>query len=146
MAKDEIKDYQSNPDLNSDIGGTNIAEGCPPSSLNNALRTLMAHLADAFGQGGEAVLPRIETMRLVLADGHVIEVGQDAAFSVRHEQGVSKLTAKGNLAVESQNVLDLEGYNAIRLYRRNVLLARLICRPYVDSRARVHRTRNGPGY
>lgn len=37
-----IKDYNTDPDLNVQISGINIAEGCPPSGINNAIRQLMA--------------------------------------------------------------------------------------------------------
>lgn len=37
-----IKDYSSDADLNVSISGINIAEGCPPSGINNAIRQLMA--------------------------------------------------------------------------------------------------------
>lgn len=37
-----VKDYDLNPDNNRQINGINIAEGCPPSGINNAIRQLMA--------------------------------------------------------------------------------------------------------
>lgn len=37
-----VKDYNTDPDLNVTISGINIAEGCPPSGINNAIRQLMA--------------------------------------------------------------------------------------------------------
>lgn len=37
-----VKDYSINPDENTTISGINIAEGCPPSGINNAIRQLMA--------------------------------------------------------------------------------------------------------
>ena len=37
-----VSDYNTNPDLNTAISGINIAEGCPPSGINNAIRQLMA--------------------------------------------------------------------------------------------------------
>ena len=37
-----IQDYSSDADLNVSISGINIAEGCPPSGINNAIRQLMA--------------------------------------------------------------------------------------------------------
>ena len=37
-----IKDYNTDPDLNTTISGINIAEGCAPSGINNAIRQLMA--------------------------------------------------------------------------------------------------------
>lgn len=45
MAKDSIAEYATDPASNADIAGLNIAEGCAPSVLNNAIRTIMAHLA-----------------------------------------------------------------------------------------------------
>ena len=46
MAKNKISEFSSTPANNTDIGGINIAEGCPPSSINNAIRELMAQLKD----------------------------------------------------------------------------------------------------
>ncbi|WP_295641432.1 hypothetical protein [uncultured Mailhella sp.] len=37
-----VSDYSTDPDLNTTISGINIAEGCPPSGINNAIRQLMA--------------------------------------------------------------------------------------------------------
>ena len=37
-----VKDYSTNPDENTTISGINIAEGCLPSGINNAIRQLMA--------------------------------------------------------------------------------------------------------
>ena len=37
-----VKDYKTNPDENTTISGINIAEGCPPSGINNAIHQLMA--------------------------------------------------------------------------------------------------------
>ena len=37
-----VADYNTNPDNNLAISGINIAEGCPPSTINNAIRQLMA--------------------------------------------------------------------------------------------------------
>ncbi|MBR3880733.1 MAG: hypothetical protein IKJ34_03960, partial [Mailhella sp.] len=37
-----VSDYHIDADLNTTISGINIAEGCPPSGINNAIRQLMA--------------------------------------------------------------------------------------------------------
>jgi hypothetical protein len=37
-----VSDYSTTPSLNSTISGTNIAEGCPPANINNAIRQIMA--------------------------------------------------------------------------------------------------------
>ena len=46
MAKNKISEYSSTPVNNTDIGNINIAEGCAPSGINNAIRELMAQLKD----------------------------------------------------------------------------------------------------
>ena len=60
MAKNKISEYSSTASNNTDIGGINIAEGCAPSGINNAIRELMAQIkdqqtgsdADSFVVGG----------------------------------------------------------------------------------------------
>ena len=46
MAKTKISEYDSTASNNTDIDGVNIAESCPPSGINNAIREVMAHLKD----------------------------------------------------------------------------------------------------
>lgn len=46
MAKTKISEYDVNPDNNTDINSINIAEGCAPSGINNAIRQLMSDLKD----------------------------------------------------------------------------------------------------
>jgi hypothetical protein len=46
MPKDKVSEWSSTPANNTDIGGVNIAEGCAPSGINNAIRELMAQVKD----------------------------------------------------------------------------------------------------
>jgi len=46
MAKNKISEYSSTAANNTDIGGINIAEGCAPSGINNAIRELMSQIKD----------------------------------------------------------------------------------------------------
>jgi len=46
MAKTKISEFDTDPDLNTDINSINIAEGCAPSGINNAIRTLMSDLKE----------------------------------------------------------------------------------------------------
>jgi len=46
MAKNSITDYSKTAASNTDIQSVDIAEGCLPSGINNAIRELMADLAD----------------------------------------------------------------------------------------------------
>jgi hypothetical protein len=56
MAKDKISQYAFTPAANTDIGGINIDEGCAPSGINNAIRTLMTQIRDLqAGVSGDTV-------------------------------------------------------------------------------------------
>lgn len=46
MAKTKISEFSATPSDNTDIDGINIAEGCAPSGINNAIRELMSQLKD----------------------------------------------------------------------------------------------------
>jgi microcystin-dependent protein len=46
MAKTKISEYDATAANNTDVDGINIAESCPPSGINNAIREVMAHLKD----------------------------------------------------------------------------------------------------
>jgi hypothetical protein len=46
MPKNKVSEYSSTASNNTDIAGVNIAEGCAPSGINNAIRELMAQLKD----------------------------------------------------------------------------------------------------
>jgi len=44
MSKTKISEYSATANSNTDVGGINIDEGCAPSGINDAIRTLMAQL------------------------------------------------------------------------------------------------------
>lgn len=46
MAKNKISEWSSTPANNTDVGGIDIAEGCAPSGINNAIREMMAQVKD----------------------------------------------------------------------------------------------------
>lgn len=46
MAKNKISEFSSTAANNTDISNINIAEGCSPANVNNAIRSLMAQLKD----------------------------------------------------------------------------------------------------
>jgi hypothetical protein len=57
MAKSAVTDWDVTPANNSDIAGINIAEGCPASGINDAIRTMMAQVATWLA-GASAPLPK----------------------------------------------------------------------------------------
>ena len=50
-----VQDYNVDPDLNTTISGINIAEGCAPSGINDAIRQLMADVKEESEAQAEAV-------------------------------------------------------------------------------------------
>ena len=46
MSKEKISQWDINPANNTDVGGINIAENCPPSNINNAIRELMSQVKE----------------------------------------------------------------------------------------------------
>ena len=46
MAKTKISEFSATANSNTDINSINIAEGCAPSNINDAIRELMAELKD----------------------------------------------------------------------------------------------------
>lgn len=46
MAKNSIRDYSNTAASNTDVQNQNIDEGCSPAGINNAIREVMADLAD----------------------------------------------------------------------------------------------------
>lgn len=46
MPKNKVSEWSSSPGNNTDVGGINIAEGCAPSNINNAIREVMAQIKD----------------------------------------------------------------------------------------------------
>jgi hypothetical protein len=64
MSKNKVSEWSSTPANNTDVGGIDIAEGCAPSGINNAIREMMAQLkdqqsgtdADNFTVGGTLTL------------------------------------------------------------------------------------------
>jgi hypothetical protein len=56
MAKTRISEYSQTAASNTDIDGININEGCAPSTINNAIRELMAQIKDfQVGAAGDGL-------------------------------------------------------------------------------------------
>jgi len=56
MAKNKISEYSATPADNTDISNINIAEGCSPANVNNAIRSLMAQIKNLqAGTSGDTI-------------------------------------------------------------------------------------------
>ena len=80
-----VSNYSTSPDQNTQISGINIAEGCPPSGINNAIRQLMADvrtyadtvdarktLPSQSGQAGRFLTTDGSTASWAKVQGHTI--------------------------------------------------------------------------
>jgi len=56
MTKSTVTDWDTTANNNSDIGGNNIAEGCPAAGINDAIRTLMAQVKTWIGDAAGPLL------------------------------------------------------------------------------------------
>jgi hypothetical protein len=87
MAKTKISEYSATPANNTDINNIDIAEGCSPSGINNAIRELMADLKDwqAGSESGQA---------LAVASGGT---GGETAASARTNLSAAKSGANSDI-------------------------------------------------
>ena len=71
MAKEKVSQWDADPAGNTDVGGINIAENCPPSNINNAIREVMSQIKEM--QSGASDDP-------LVVDG-LLTVNGDANFT-----------------------------------------------------------------
>ena len=64
MSKDALSEYSATAASNTDVGGVNIDEGCPPSGINNAIREVMSHLKETDSGTSAITSPQITTINL----------------------------------------------------------------------------------
>ena len=56
MSKEKISQWDVNPANNTDVGGINIAENCPPKNINNAIREVMSQVKEfQIGAKGDSL-------------------------------------------------------------------------------------------
>ena len=116
MSKEKISQWDVNPANNTDVGGINIAENCPPSNINNAIRELMSQVKElqngASGdsltlngtlQGnGNANFPTSSTTKTQPAGTNSTKIATTAY--VDRETG-----ALGTLASQNSDAVDITG-------------------------------------
>jgi len=98
MPKTKISEFSATPGNNTDIDGINIAEGCAPSGINDAIRELMAQLKDfQAGTAGDSfngpigsTTPAAGTFTNLSASGTFALTGDQVQIS---EGGTGQTTA-----------------------------------------------------
>lgn len=89
-----VRDYNTDPNLNTTISGINIAEGCPPSGINNAIRQLMADVKKNADEQDSAVAEEISS-ELSALDEKLSKVMTGATSSEAGAAGLVPAPAKG---------------------------------------------------
>jgi microcystin-dependent protein len=69
MPKNAISDYSQTAASNTDVASINIDEGMSPSNVNNALRAIMAHLADLNAGASSLGMLKVDNVQI---DGNAI--------------------------------------------------------------------------
>jgi len=80
MAKTKISEFSSTPGNNTDIDGIDIAEGCAPSNINNAIRELMSQLKNqqAGLDGDTFTVSDVLAVQGVAANAGRVRIGEDS--------------------------------------------------------------------
>ena len=89
MSRDKVSEWSSIAANNTDISGINIAEGCAPSGINNAIRELMAQVkdmqagtdADSFVVGGNLTVGSTLTANSSVGTANQVLLSRGAGLS-----------------------------------------------------------------
>jgi hypothetical protein len=99
MPKTKISEFSATPANNTDIDSINIAEGCAPSGINDAIRELMAQLKD--WQSGTSNDP------YVVGSSGSLTLNQGTANGVAYLNGSKVVTSGSALVFDSNNRLSV---------------------------------------
>jgi hypothetical protein len=104
MAKTKISEFSSTPGNNTDIDNINIAEGCAPSGINNAIRELMAQLKDfQAGTAGDSFNGPIGTT--TAAAGVFTTLSASGALTYGGVTLSNAVTGTGNMVLSTSPTL-----------------------------------------
>jgi len=96
MPKTKISEFSATPANNTDIDSINIAEGCAPSGINDAIRELMAQLKD--WQSGTSNDP------YVVGSSGSLTLNQGTANGVAYLNGSKVVTSGSALTFDGSNL------------------------------------------
>lgn len=76
----KVQEYSSTESSNSNVDGTNIAEGCSPAGINDAIRGIMAHIKTALSGSDDSIVTGTAgtsgNVAIWNADGDLVDGGQ----------------------------------------------------------------------
>ena len=108
MARTKISEFSSTPANNTDIDSINIAEGCAPSNINDAIRELMAQLKDfQIGSQGDSFNGPIGTTTAAAGAFTTLSASSTVTLSGGTANGVTYLN--GSKVLTSGSALTFDG-------------------------------------
>ena len=141
MAKNSIRDFDNTAGNNTDIQSVDIAENCAPSGINNAIRELMADMADVNDGTVALVSPAMDSADINggTIDGTVIGGTTPAAgtfttgdfnTSLNVDGTVTSdgLTVDGSVDVNGATSFDIQTTNANPIFERTDAAVKLATR------------------
>ena len=116
MSKEKISQWDVNPANNTDVGGINIAENCPPSNINNAIREVMSQVKEfqngvsgdsltlngTLQSGGNANFPVSSTAKTMPAGTNSTKIATTAYVD-------RETSALGTQASQNSDAVDITG-------------------------------------
>jgi len=110
MAKTKISEFSATPANNTDIDSINIAEGCAPSGINDAIRELMAQLKDfQTGAVGDSFNGPVGTSTAAAGAFTTLAASGSVTLSGGTANGVTYLN--GSKVLTSGSALVFDGTN-----------------------------------
>jgi len=114
MAKNSIRDYSNVNSSNTDIQSIDIAEGCSPAGINNAIREVMADLKDV--STGTVALESPAADSLTVTGDLTVDTDRLIVDSTNNRVGIGTTSADAGLNIkqtaDDAYQLKLEQYNA----------------------------------
>jgi len=116
MSRDKISEWSPTAGANTDVGGININEGCPPATINNAIREIMSQVKD-FSTGydndnlvvggnltvdGTTTLTGIPTGPTAAAGTNTTQLATTAFIE-------TKVGTVGTMAAQNSNAVNISG-------------------------------------
>lgn len=99
MSKDDLFDFDETTFTNnSDVAGANVAENCPPSGINNAIRALAGIIKRAVGSQGSAI-----------ASSGTTAIGAAGTALYTTVTGTTTITALGTVAAGTFRIVEFTG-------------------------------------
>jgi len=124
MAKTSVDQWDETASNNTDIGGTNIDEGCAPSGINNAIRALMAQLKTWFKSTVFRIWDATDSTKKLAFDLSGLTAGTTRTLTVPDKSGTlamisdvgsvaSKTDVRRNLIVNGSMAASQENGNTL---------------------------------